>query len=115
MAVAGALTELAADLRMERRLDPVLRRSYASGAPRALHLAARACAVGGAGLVAGLGGRSRAAAVGGGAALVAAAALQRWAIFRAGIASARDPEQTVAPQRARTAGTNGQLTNHPSG
>ena len=116
LAVGGALAELAADVRMERRLDPLLRRSYAAGAPRTLHLAARACAVAGAGVVAGLGGRSRVAAVGGGAALVAGAALQRWAIFKAGIASARDPEQTVGPQRARrAAGTKGQLTDQPSG
>lgn len=101
MAVAGALVELAADTCMERRLDPVVRRSYEAGPARRLHLAARACAVGGAALVAGLGGRSRAAAVGGGAALVAGAASQRWAVFKAGIASSRDPEQTVAPQRAR--------------
>jgi hypothetical protein len=103
MAVAGALVELAADACMQRRLDPVVRRSYETEPARRLHLAARACAVGGACAAAGLGGRSRAAAAGGGAALVAGAALQRWAIFKAGIASSRDPEQTVGPQRARRA------------
>jgi hypothetical protein len=101
MAVAGAVLELAADTRMQRRLDPVVRRSYAVGPARALHDAARACVVGGACAAAALGGRSRAAAVAGGAALVAGAALQRWAIFKAGIASSRDPDQTVAPQRER--------------
>jgi hypothetical protein len=103
MAVAGALVELAADACMQRRLDPAVRRSYETEPARRLHLAARACAAGGACLAAGLGGRSRAAAVGGGTALVAGAALQRWAIFKAGIASSRDPEQTVGPQRARRA------------
>jgi hypothetical protein len=47
--------------------------------------------------------RCRTAAVAGGAALLAGAALQRWAIFKAGIASSRDPDQTVAPQRERRA------------
>jgi len=42
------------------------------------------------------GGRDR-----GGVALVAAAALRRWAIVKAGIASSRDPDQTVGPQRVR--------------
>jgi hypothetical protein len=114
MAVAGAIVELAADIRMERRLDPVVRRSYEVAPAHGLHLAARACAVGGACVAAGLGGRSRAAAVAGGAALVAGSALQRWAIFKAGIASSRDPEQTVAPQRARRAATNDGLTQHPA-
>ncbi len=115
MAVAGALVELAADERMRRRLDPVVQSSYETGPARPLHLAARACAVGGACLAAGLGGRSRAAAIGAGAALVAGSALQRWAVFKAGIASSRDPAQTVAPQRARSgAATNGRLTPDPT-
>jgi hypothetical protein len=101
MAVAGAVTELAADTLMQRRLEPVVRRSYEVSPVRALHGAARVCVVGGACAVAALGGRSRAAAVAGGVALVAGAALQRWAIFKAGIASSRDPDQTVAPQRER--------------
>jgi hypothetical protein len=102
LAIAGALVELTADTCMQRRLDPVVRRSYNGEPPRTLHRAARACAVGGA-CAAAAGGRSRAAAVAGGAALVAGAALQRWAIFKAGIASSRDPEQTVVPQRERRA------------
>ncbi|HEV7885009.1 MAG TPA: NrfD/PsrC family molybdoenzyme membrane anchor subunit [Solirubrobacteraceae bacterium] len=100
MAVAGAVVELAADTVMQRRLEPIVRRSYEVSPARALHEAARACAVGGA-CAATLAGRSRVAAVAGGTALVAGAALQRWAIFKAGIASSRDPDQTVAPQRAR--------------
>ena len=103
MAVAGAVLELASDARMQRRLDPVVRRAYEVSPARALHGAARACVVGGACVAAALGGRSRTAAVAGGAALVAGAALTRWAIFKAGIASSRDPDQTVAPQRERRA------------
>jgi hypothetical protein len=100
LAVVGALVELGADTCMQRRLDPVVRRSWEGKPVRALHRAARACAVGGA-CAAALGGRSRPVAVAGGAALVAGSALQRWAIFKAGIASSRDPDQTVAPQRER--------------
>jgi DMSO reductase anchor subunit len=107
LAVAGALLELAADERMQRELHPVVRRAYDDPPVRALHRAARACAVGGACLAAALGGRSRAAAVAGGAVLLAGSACQRWAIFKAGIASSRDPDQTVVPQRARKAQTNG--------
>jgi hypothetical protein len=85
---------------VQRRLDPVVRRAYEGEPARTLHHAARACALGGA-CAAAVAGRSRAAAVAGGAALVAGAALQRWAIFKAGIASSRDPDQTVVPQRER--------------
>jgi hypothetical protein len=110
MAVAGALVELAAGERMQRRLEPVVRGSYEGDPVRTLHRAARACALGGACVAATLGGRSRAAAVAAGAALVAGSALQRWAVFEAGIASSRDPDQTVVPQRARRGATNDQLT-----
>ncbi len=109
MAIAGAVLELAADETMQRRLDPVVRASYESGAPHTLRLAARACVAGGACLAA-LAGRSRPAAIAGGGALAAGAALTRWSIFKAGVASSRDPEQTVAPQRARRPATNGGLT-----
>lgn len=39
----------------------------------------------------------------GGGALLLGSLLERFAIFRAGTASARDPEHTVRPQRARVA------------
>jgi hypothetical protein len=48
-----------------------------------------------------LAGRRRAGAVVGGALLLAGGAFQRWAVFRAGFASARDPKYTVVPQRER--------------
>jgi hypothetical protein len=109
-AVAGALLELAAAGRMQRGLEPVVRRSYEGAPAHALHRAAQACAIGGACVTVALAGRSRSAAIAAGAALVAGSALQRWAIFKAGIASSQDPEQTVAPQRARRDATNGALT-----
>jgi hypothetical protein len=48
-----------------------------------------------------LGRRSRAVAAVSGAALVAASAATRLGVFHAGMASARDPKYTVAPQRQR--------------
>jgi hypothetical protein len=110
LAVAGALLELAAGERMQRGLEPVVRRSYEREPVRALHRAAQGCAIGGALLAGAFAGRCRRAAIAGGAALVAGSALQRWAIFKAGIASSQDPDQTVAPQRARRPATNSALT-----
>jgi hypothetical protein len=42
-----------------------------------------------------------------GAALVAGSALTRFAVFEAGLASARDPRYTIAPQRRRLAARHG--------
>ncbi|HUR84579.1 MAG TPA: NrfD/PsrC family molybdoenzyme membrane anchor subunit [Solirubrobacteraceae bacterium] len=99
MAVGGALLELAADSVMEHRLEPVVRGSYERSPVRSLHLGARVCAIAGGLLAALLGGRSRSAAAAGGSLLVAGSALQRLAIFKAGVASAQDPVQTIEPQR----------------
>jgi hypothetical protein len=53
----------------------------------------------------GLGGRRRGPAAAGGALLLASSACQRFAIYRAGIASANDPAYTVGPQLQRIAST----------
>jgi len=45
--------------------------------------------------------RSRVAATVSGAALLAGSALTRFGLFEGGMASARDPKYTVAPQRER--------------
>ena len=64
---------------------------------------AKACTAGGAGLVA-LGGRRRRAVTAAGAALVLAGSVcERWAVYKAGFQSARDPRYIVEPQRARMA------------
>ncbi len=99
LAVAGAIGELAAVHRMERSLGE-LAEPYRAGTAGRLARTARACTAAGAGILAVRGGR-RLAAAGGGALLLAGAALQRWAVFKAGIASAEDPRYTVGPQRAR--------------
>jgi hypothetical protein len=45
--------------------------------------------------------RSRAASIAGGALVLAGGMALRWAVFRAGFQSARDPRYTVIPQRQR--------------
>ncbi|KAB8159538.1 polysulfide reductase [Streptomyces sp. 3MP-14] len=78
---------------------------YRTGRPGRLLTTARRLAVLGTAGAALFGGRSRAAAALSGAALVAASAATRFAIFHAGIASARDPKYTVLPQRLRLRAT----------
>ena len=51
--------------------------------------------------LAALGRRSRVASAAGGASMVAGSALERFAIFEAGMASAENPRYTVVPQRTR--------------
>lgn len=101
MAVAGGLLEAGASAFMEHRLDHRIAASYEAPGVRRLNLGARACALGGALAMATLGHRSRPAAVAAGVTLMAGSALERWAIFRAGQVSAKDPIQTVGPQRDR--------------
>lgn len=100
-AVAGALVELGASVRMERRMgltgEP-FRLGWAghlSTASRALTAAGTVGAV----LSSRVGGRALAAASG--AALLAGSAALRFAVFEAGVQSTRDPRYTVVPQRER--------------
>lgn len=102
LAGLGAAGELASSAVMEHKLGR-LGQNYQSG--RAGTLARLAKLLDGAGL-AGLGlGRRRPGLgrVGAGAILLASLA-ERFAVFEAGVASARDPGQTVEPQRARLDG-----------
>jgi hypothetical protein len=101
MGAVGGVLEAAASAFMESRLDHRVAASYEDPSVRPLNLAARACALGGAAVVATAGRRSRLAAVAGGAALMAGSAFERWAIFKAGQVSAKDPQQTIGPQRDR--------------
>lgn len=94
LAIGGAALEVAADEAMVRGLDRRVRTTYEDRSVRPAHLGARALALAGAALVA----RGHRA---GGLALCAGSALTRVAIFRAGRVSAREPEQTVGPQRER--------------
>jgi hypothetical protein len=65
---------------------------------------AKACTLGGAGLLALAGRRSRLASITGGALVLGGEAALRWSVFKAGFQSARDPKYTVIPQRRRLEG-----------
>src|SRR5262249_34696860 len=100
LAVAGAVTELAAGYLIERRLGPVAE-PYRKGEPGELMLAARVLTATGAAAALAARGRSRFLCMTAGATLVAASAVIRFGVFHAGRASARDPKHTIAPQRTR--------------
>jgi formate-dependent nitrite reductase membrane component NrfD len=99
LAIAGAALELAAGSVMGRRLG-FLAEPYKRGRVGALATAAKVLTAAGA-LTMGLQGRQRGGAVGAGALLLAGSLAERFAIFRAGLDSARDPRYTVVPQRQR--------------
>ena len=99
LAVAGAVGEIVNSQLMTRRLGP-LASAYEEGEVGRLDKISAGLTVAGAVVIAGAGKR-RAGAVAGGALLIAGAACKRWAVFKAGFASAEDPHQTVGPQRER--------------
>ncbi|MDX6668358.1 MAG: hypothetical protein QOK04_1738 [Solirubrobacteraceae bacterium] len=102
LTLAGALVELAAVQAMERRLGE-LAEPYRRGEAAPFGRAAKALTALGTAAIARAGRRHRAAAALGGAGVLAGAFLQRWAVFRAGFESAREPRYTVGPQRRRVA------------
>lgn len=100
LALGGAILEFAAADVMRRRLGE-LAEPYEKGAAGTLRKAAGVLSAVGVGLLT-VGGRRRPAArVLGSAALLAGAATERWAVFKAGFASAEDPKYVVGPQRRR--------------
>jgi Polysulphide reductase, NrfD len=100
LAIGGALAALIATQRMEDGLGE-LGEPYREGRAGALVRAAKGLiACGGAAVAAG-GQRRRPWTLLGAAALVAGAACERWAVFKAGFASAKDPKYVVTPQRRR--------------
>jgi Polysulphide reductase, NrfD len=99
LAALGAVAELIAERRLDRRLGPA-GEPYRTGRSGALMRAGRILAAGGA--VGALFGRhNRAAAAVSGTALLAGSAVTRFGVFEAGRASARDPKYAVGPQRER--------------
>jgi formate-dependent nitrite reductase membrane component NrfD len=100
LALIGAVAELALARLMEERLGD-LAEPYHEGTSGALSRAARGATAAGALLLAARARRSRAAAVAAGSLLLAGAACERWSVFKAGFASARDPRYTIDPQRGR--------------
>jgi hypothetical protein len=100
LAIAATAATLALGQAMEQRLGMV-GEPYRRGLPGILNRAAKGLTAAGAGLLAIRGRRSRGAAAAGGALLLAGEMSLRWAVFKAGDASARDPKYTVLPQRER--------------
>jgi formate-dependent nitrite reductase membrane component NrfD len=99
-AAYGAISELAASTLLDRRLG-LVQQAYTTGRARRLRSFSEALTT------AGLTGtvltwkRHRAVAVASGLALLAGSALQRLAVFEAGVASTKDPKYVIVPQRER--------------
>jgi hypothetical protein len=100
LAIGGTAATLAIGKVMQKRLG-MLGEPYRRGLVGKLNRASKLLSAGGAGLLALGGRRSRRAAAAGGATLMAGELALRWAVFKAGEASARDPKYTVEPQRRR--------------
>jgi hypothetical protein len=111
LALIGVAAELVAMRAMKRRLGDVGRPYHEGEGGRSLKLAEK-LVLGGAGLIATRGSR-RPAAMAGAALTLGGAMATRWGIFRAGFASAADPDATVGPQRARLAKTGGRRSRPP--
>jgi len=95
----GAACELAASKMMTTRLGLVAEAYHTGQAGRLHQWSERLTAAGLVGTLAA--GRSRSAAVASGLALLAGSALQRFAVFEAGVASTKDPKYVIVPQRQR--------------
>ena len=96
LVVLGAALETAAERAMERRLGE-LGRPYSEGLTGRLSSAATALTVSGAVVVAAVGSRRRWAAVAGGALVLAGSMAERYAVVRAGTASALAVPATTTP------------------
>lgn len=109
LAALGALSEVTAEALMERRLG-MLAEPYRRGSAGRLLRAARVLAVTGGLLAAGqeITGRvGRAASALAALSLVAGSVCSRFAVLRAGRASAADPKYTIVPQRERADAVSG--------
>ena len=74
-------------------------RAYTTGRAHRMRRGSEVLTAGGAILAVTLARRSRPAAAVAGLALLSGSALQRFAVFEAGVASTRDPKYVVVPQR----------------
>jgi formate-dependent nitrite reductase membrane component NrfD len=100
LAIMGAAAERVATNVMEQKLGS-LAEPYHEGPSGTLARTAKVLTAVGAMAIGGWGHQRRSAAVLGGAALLGGALAERFAVFRAGFASAKDPKFTVGPQRER--------------
>jgi formate-dependent nitrite reductase membrane component NrfD len=112
VAVAGVLAEGALMQAMELRLGTV-GEVYHRGQAGKLSWAAKGLAVAGSALLATRARKSRAAAVAGGALVCAGELCLRWAVFKAGKQSARDPKYVVESQRRRVERNGTKATTKP--
>lgn len=112
LAVAGVAAEGALMQTMELRLGMV-GEVYRQGSAGKLSWAAKGLAGAGAALLATKGRKSRGAAILGGALVCAGEMCLRWAVFKAGVQSARDPRYTVEPQRERAERQGAKVTTRP--
>jgi formate-dependent nitrite reductase membrane component NrfD len=112
LAVAGVLAEGALMHLMELRLGTV-GEVYREGEAGQLSKTAKRLATAGAALLALRGKKSRAALVLGGAMVCAGEMCVRWAVFKAGIQSARDPKYVVESQRRRVERQGSKATTKP--
>ena len=99
LALLGVAAELLTSRVVERRHGDASSAYREGEAAGFLRVAAGASGAGAALLA--LAGRRRTAAIAGGLSILGGGVCTRWAIFTAGIASARDPAATVGPQRRR--------------
>jgi Polysulfide reductase len=99
-ALAGTVAEVALMQAMEKRLGFV-GEVYKQGEAGRFGRLAKACTLAGGALVAARGKRSRLAAAAGGSLILAGELALRFAVFKAGFQSARDPRYTVIPQKQR--------------
>lgn len=99
MAFVGAAVDLAVNQAMESSMGLTAQPMHEGRAGAYLKAAKGLNAAGG--LLAAVGGRSRAVSVAAGSALLAGSVCTRFGIFHAGQQSARDPRYTVVPQRER--------------
>jgi formate-dependent nitrite reductase membrane component NrfD len=113
LAVAGVLAEGALMQLMELRLGEI-GEVYRQGTAGKLSWAAKGLATTGAALLALRGRRSRTAAVLGGALVCAGEMCVRWAVYKAGFQSARDPKYVVEPQRRRAESRGTKATTKPA-
>jgi Polysulphide reductase, NrfD len=114
LAVGGVAAEGVLVNAMELRLGELGEVYHRETAGR-FRRAARGLAGAGALLLARPGKRSRAAAALGGAMVCAGELCLRWAVYKAGFQSARDPKYTVQPQRERASRDGSKATTKPSG
>jgi formate-dependent nitrite reductase membrane component NrfD len=112
LAVAGVLAEGALMQAMELRLGKI-GEVYRQGEAGKFLRAAKGLAATGAALLALPGRKSRAAAVAGGVLVCAGELCLRWAVFKAGFQSARNPKYVVQQQRDRVEREETEATTKP--